>query len=65
MNVPTIEDDVDFLKIAKDDLRDCKGDESTAEYVASLLQQLYMLCPYTRQDINEQWDEIITVDQTD
>ena len=48
--------DIDFFEIAKDDLRDCKGDESTAEYVANLLQQLYMLCPYTRQDINQQWD---------
>ena len=49
-------DDIDFFEIAKDDLLDCKGDESTAEYVANLLQQLYMLCPHTRQDINQQWD---------
>lgn len=50
--------EVDFLKIAKDDLRDHKGDEDTIEYVANLLEQLYMLCSYTRQDINQQWDEI-------
>lgn len=54
MNVPTI----DFLKVARDDMRDLKGDESTAEYIANLLEQLYMLCPYNRQDINQQWDEI-------
>ena len=52
------EDTVDFLRIAQDDLRDCRGLDSTAEYVASLLEQLYMLCPYTRNDINLQWDDM-------
>jgi len=50
--------DIDFFEIAQDDLRDCRGDESTAEYVAGLLQQLYALCPYTRRDIDQQWDEL-------
>ena len=49
-------DDIDFFEIAKDDLRDCRGDEDISEYVADLLQQLYVLCPYTRQHINQQWD---------
>jgi len=53
-----MDDEIDFFEIAKNDLQDYKGDEGTAEYVANLLQQLYMLCPYTRQDINQQWDDI-------
>ena len=51
-----MDDEIDFFEIAKNDLQDYKGDEGTAEYVANLLQQLYLLCPYTRQDINQQWD---------
>jgi len=51
-------EEIDFVKIAKDDLRDCRGDESIAEYVADLLQQLYTLDGYTRKHIDEQWDEL-------
>jgi len=49
---------VNFLHLAKDDLRDCKGDESTAEYVAGLLEKLYYVDDDFRQDINMQWDEM-------
>ena len=50
-----MDEEIDFVKIAKDDLRDCR---SIAEYVADLLQQLYMLDGYTRKHIDEQWDEL-------
>jgi hypothetical protein len=49
---------VNFLHVAKDDLRDCRGDESTAEYVADLLERLYYVDADFRQDINMQWDKM-------
>ena len=49
---------VNFLHVAKDDLRDCRGDESTAEYVAGLLEKLYYVDDDFRQDINMQWDKM-------
>jgi len=48
----------DFLKIAQDDLRDLRGDASTAEYIADLLEALYFACPQSRQDLNQQWDAL-------
>ena len=49
---------VNFLHVAKDDLRDYRGDESTAEYVAGLLERLYYVDADFRQDINMQWDKM-------
>ena len=49
---------VNFLHVAKDDLRDCRGDESPAEYVAGLLERLYHVDDEFRQDINMQWDKM-------
>jgi len=51
-------EEIDFVKIAKDDLRDCRGDESIAEYVAGLLERLYYVDTDFRQDINMQWDNM-------
>jgi len=48
----------DFLKIAQDDMRDLRGDASTAEYIADLLEALYFACPQSRQDLNQQWDNL-------
>jgi len=53
-----MDEEIDFVKIAKDDLRDCRGDESTAEYVAGLLERLYHVDDEFRQDINMQWDKM-------
>lgn len=48
----------DFLKIAQDEMRDLRGDASTAEYIADLLEALYFACPQSRQDLNQQWDNL-------
>ncbi len=50
--------EIDFLKIAQDEMRDLRGDASTAEYIADLLEALYFACPQTRQDLNQQWDDL-------
>jgi len=53
-----MDEEIDFVKIAKDDLRDCRGDESIAEYVADLLERLYYIDADFRKHIDEQWDEL-------
>ena len=50
--------EIDFLKIAQDEMRDLRGDASTAEYIADLLEALYFACPQARQDLNQQWDAL-------
>ena len=50
--------EVDFIKVAKDDLSDYQGDESIAWYVAGLLEWIYDIDPAFRQDLNAQWDRI-------
>jgi len=50
--------EIDFIKVAKDDLSAYQGDESIAEYVAGLLEWLYDVDPAFRQDLNSQWDRI-------
>jgi len=45
--------EIDFLKIAQDEMRDLRGDASTAEYIAGLLEALYFACPQSRQDLNQ------------
>lgn len=50
--------EIDFIKVAKDDLSDYQGDESVAKYVAHLLEWLYEVDPAFRQDLNSQWDRI-------
>ena len=47
--------DFEFHVVAEDS---DDADESIAEYVADLLQQLYTLDGYTRKHIDEQWDEL-------
>lgn len=55
----------DFLKIAQDEMRDLRGDASTAEYIADLLEALYFACPQSRQDLNQQWDELQGANEDD
>ena len=57
--------EIDFLKIAQDEMRDLRGDASTAEYIADLLEALYFACPQSRQDLNQQWDELQGANEDD
>ena len=50
--------DVDFKILAQDDLRDIRGDASLVEYVANLLETIYMADPEHRQEFNIWWDEL-------
>ena len=50
--------EVDFIKVAKDDLGDYQGDEGIAQYVAYLLEWIYDIDPEFRKDLNVQWDRI-------
>ena len=50
--------EIDFIKVAKDDLSGYQGDEWVAKYVAHLLEWLYEVDPAFRQDLNMQWDRI-------
>ena len=50
--------EIDFIKVAKDDLSGYQGDEWIAKYVAHLLEWLYEVDPAFRQDLNVQWDRI-------
>ena len=49
---------VDFIKVAKDDLSAYQGDEGIAHYVAGLLEWLYDVDPEFREDLDVQWDRI-------
>ena len=57
--------EIDFLKIAQDDMRDLSGDASTAEYIAGLLESVYFACPQSRQDLNQHWDELQGANEDD
>jgi len=57
--------EIDFVKIAQDEMRDLRGDASTAEYIADLLEALYFACPQSRQDLNQQWDELQGANEDD
>ena len=50
--------EIDFIKVAKDDLSGYQVDEGIAKYVAHLLEWLYGVDPAFRQDLNMQWDRI-------
>jgi hypothetical protein len=49
---------VDFKILAQDDLRDIRGDAALVNYVAMLLEQIYMNDPDSRQDFNMWWDDL-------
>ena len=49
---------VDFKILAQDDLRDIRGDAALVNYVAMLLEQIYMNDPDSRQDFNLWWDDL-------
>ena len=49
---------VDFKILAQDDLRDIRGDASLVDYVATLLETIYMADPVHRQEFNIWWDEL-------
>jgi len=49
---------VDFKTLARDDLRDIRGDASLVDYVANLLEQVYNSDPELRQEFNMWWDEL-------
>ena len=57
-----MDEEIDFVKIAKDDLRDCRGDESIAEYVADFLERLYYIDADFCQAINMPWDKMANDD---
>ena len=50
--------EVDFKILAQDDLRDIRGDASLVEYVANLLETIYMADPEHRHEFNIWWDEL-------
>ena len=50
--------EVDFKLLAQDDLRDIRGDASLVDYVANLLETIYMADPEHRQEFNIWWDQL-------
>jgi len=42
-----------FLALARYDLGYLNGEESLEEYIADLLEQLYKVCPDTKESIDE------------
>mgnify|MGYP000683274255 CR=1 FL=1 len=45
-----------FLALARYDLGYLNGEESLEEYIADMLEQLYKVCPDTKESIDETVD---------
>lgn len=49
--------EIDFKKMAKEDMQDLQGNESMSEFIADLYERLYLTDPQFRQDLNENSDK--------
>ena len=50
--------EIDFKILAQDDLRDIRGDASLVDYVAGLLEVIYISDYEQRQEFNMWWDDL-------
>lgn len=49
--------EIDFKKMAKEDMQDLQGNETISEFIADLYERLYLTDPQFRQDVNESSDK--------